>query len=75
MRASVAALMAGALTALAIFFAPPAGACDPGSYYDPDHRICQPSPPAYWPWGPSNTPAPPYPYPQNSQYPYFYSPG
>lgn len=47
--------------------------CDPGSYYDPTHQICQPSPPAYQPpgYGPPqvNWPGPTLP-PNSRQYPY-----
>jgi len=54
-----AVMVAGALLALATWMAPPAGACDPGSFYDPRHEICQPNAPDY-PWGPTNDPS----YPQ-----------
>ncbi len=37
----VLALMAGAVA-----FSPASYACDPGSYYDPSHQICQPYVPA-----------------------------
>lgn len=59
-------LMAGVLGLIGA--APEAHACDPGSYYDPTHQICQASPPAYPPpgYGPPRVNHNP-PLPPNSQ--------
>lgn len=51
-------IIIGTLIALSIIVAPRAQACDAGSYYSPQHEICQNTPPAYTPpgygWPPQN---------------------
>jgi hypothetical protein len=62
MRSIVVALVAGAVTVLAIILATPAAAddvCGPGMNWDWKHQICQPGQPV--PYPPYPTSPPPYP--------------